>query len=151
MVKLSQFVPSSPLQTKNAPFVPTILVVDDEPLIADTLVTILRANGYIASAVYNGEQAIKFAALLPPDIVITDLMMPGMNGIDLAVALKEQLPDCAVLLFSGHAQAARLVAKSAVTRSTTFRCWRNRFIPSSCWPIFRVLLKLPARLPDSVR
>ena len=96
-------VPLGPHLMTNAPRPQTILVVDDEPLIADTLVAILRSKNYAASAAYNGLDAIMSAELTPPDILITDVMMPGMNGIDLAVSVRSLIPNCAVLLFSGHA------------------------------------------------
>ena len=86
-------VPAGPHLMTNTPRLQTILVVDDEPLIADTLVAILRSKNYAASAAYNGLDAIMSAELAPPDILITDVMMPGMNGIDLAVSVKSLIPD----------------------------------------------------------
>jgi YesN/AraC family two-component response regulator len=102
-------VPAGPRLLTIAPRRQTILVVDDEPLIADTLVAILRSKNYAASAAYNGLDAIMSAELTRPDILITDVMMPGMNGIDLAVSVKSLIPDCAVLLFSGHANLNHLL------------------------------------------
>ena len=87
---------------------PVVLVVDDEPLIADTLVAILRKQNYSANAAYNAEEALLMAQMLPPDYLITDILMPKMNGIDLAVTVKERIPGCKVLLFSGHANAIHL-------------------------------------------
>ena len=86
-----------------------ILVVDDEPVIADTLVTILNGNGFSAQAAYDGASALDLVALSPPDLLITDVSMPGMNGIDLAIKVRELFPDCKVLLFSGHAATAGLL------------------------------------------
>src|SRR5271167_1979914 len=94
-------VPPGPRLMTNALRPQTILVVDDDPLIADTLVAILRSKNYAASAAYNGLDAMMSAELAPPDILITDVMMPGMNGIDLAVSVRSLIPNCAVLLFSG--------------------------------------------------
>ena len=87
---------------------PVVLVVDDEPLIANTLVAILRKQHYEANAAYNAEEALIMAQMLPPDYLITDILMPRMTGIDLAIAIKELTPDCKVLLFSGHANAIHL-------------------------------------------
>lgn len=83
-----------------------VLVVDDEPLIADTLTTILQLNGCRAYAVYSGEQAVTVADDLRPDVVISDVVMGKMNGVELAIHLADQLPDCRVLLMSGHLIAA---------------------------------------------
>src|SRR5947209_1869545 len=79
---------------------PSVLVVDDEPLIANTLVTILRKKNYAANAAYNAEEALDAIQSSPPDYLITDILMPRMTGIDLAVAVKELVPDCKILLFS---------------------------------------------------
>jgi CheY-like chemotaxis protein len=87
---------------------PVVLVVDDEPLIANTLVAILRKRNYEANAAYNAEEALIMAQMLPPDYLITDILMPKMNGFDLAITIKESIPDCKVLLFSGHAGAIHL-------------------------------------------
>ncbi len=87
---------------------PVVLVVDDEPLIANTLVAILRKQNYAATAAYNAEEALAVAKIIPPDYLITDILMPRMSGIDLAIEIKESIPDCKVLLFSGHANAIHL-------------------------------------------
>jgi DNA-binding response OmpR family regulator len=79
-----------------------VLVVDDERLIADTLTMILSKTGYDAQASYSGEMALEMARNFQPDMVITDAVMPGMNGIEAAIRLREMLPACKVLLFSGH-------------------------------------------------
>jgi DNA-binding response OmpR family regulator len=88
---------------------PVVLVVDDEHLIADTLVAILRKRDFAAYAAYDGAEALRIAQIIPPEFLITDVMMPGMNGIELAITVKEMIPDCKILLFSGHAQLNSLV------------------------------------------
>ena len=91
---------------------PTVLIVDDEHLIADTLAEILSDKGYEASAVYNPRQAIEQMRDLRPDIVITDVLMPGMNGIELAKIVRATCPDTRILLVSGHATTADLVERA---------------------------------------
>ena len=82
---------------------PRVLVVDDEQVIADTLAKILDMNGYEASAVYTGAAAVETARTLQPDLVISDVIMPDMNGIDAAINIRGFLPSCKILLFSGQA------------------------------------------------
>lgn len=82
---------------------PVILVVDDESVIADTLSIILSKSGYCAMTAYSGREALEIAEAVPPELLITDVMMPGMTGIELAIAVTESLPDCKILLFSGQA------------------------------------------------
>jgi len=88
---------------------PKVLVVDDEQVIADTLARILDLNGYDASAVYTGTAAVENARALQPDLVISDVIMPDMNGIEAAISIRRFLPSCKILLFSGQAATADLL------------------------------------------
>jgi DNA-binding response OmpR family regulator len=98
----------SPLPTALSDDRPMVLVVDDEPVIADTLVEILNKSGYAAIAAYDGEDALETALLMPPELVIADVGLPGISGIEVATVLREKLPECKVLLLSGQAATARL-------------------------------------------
>jgi CheY-like chemotaxis protein len=89
-----------------------IIVVDDEPIIADTLVNILEGEGHDALAVSHGESAIRWAKLVLPDAIISDVMMPGMDGIETAKAIMKVLPNCRIILFSGQAASVDLLAKA---------------------------------------
>jgi DNA-binding NtrC family response regulator len=80
-----------------------VYVVDDEKCIADTLAVILRNSRYEASAFYDAQSALEQAACCSPELVISDVVMPGMNGVEMAVLIKERHPECKVLLFSGQA------------------------------------------------
>jgi CheY-like chemotaxis protein len=88
---------------------PRVLVVDDEQVIADTLAKILDLNGYEASAVYSGTAAVESARSLQPDLVISDVIMADMNGIEAAIHIRGFLPSCKILLFSGQAATADLL------------------------------------------
>jgi CheY-like chemotaxis protein len=88
---------------------PKVLVADDEKVIADTLAIILNQNGYDASAVYTGTAAVEKAKATRPDLVISDVIMPDMNGIDAAIKIRGFLPSCKILLFSGQAATADLL------------------------------------------
>ena len=91
--------------SKNA----RILVVDDEPRIADILVLIFQRDGYTANAVYNGKDALACIAKQPPELVIADVVMPGLDGIELAKRIRANYPDCRVLLFSGNADTQQML------------------------------------------
>jgi DNA-binding response OmpR family regulator len=88
---------------------PLVLVVDDEALIADTCALILERNGIMAMIAYDAASALKVAAAFPPDLLLSDVAMPGMNGIELALAIKQALPQCSILLFSGQASSVDLL------------------------------------------
>jgi DNA-binding response OmpR family regulator len=89
---------------------PRVLVVDDETSIADTTATILSMSGYSAMAAYDGNDALEIALVAPPHMVITDVVLPGMNGIELAITIQRVFPDCQILLFSGQASTVDLLA-----------------------------------------
>jgi len=110
-------------RTPFAPIVPTrnaksfragdyrrrVLVVDDESVIADSIAKILTMSDYAAIAAYDAESALETALLSPPELLITDVLLPGMSGIDLAITIKRIYPDCRILLFSGQASTADLL------------------------------------------
>lgn len=89
-----------------------VLVVDDERVIADTLVIILNKNGFDATAAYSGESAVELANSLQPQMVVSDVIMNDMNGIDAAIQIRAALPKCKILLFSGQAATADLLEKA---------------------------------------
>lgn len=91
---------------------PVVLVVDDESAIADTLAEILNRSGYAAVPVYDAEDAIETALLMPPELLIADVMLPGENGVDLAIKVRRIFPDCRILLFSGQAATSDLLASA---------------------------------------
>jgi CheY-like chemotaxis protein len=91
---------------------PVVLVVDDESVIADTLAEILSRSGYHAVPVYDGDSALETALLTPPEMLITDVVLPGMTGIELAITIRRIFPDCKIILFSGQASTADLLASA---------------------------------------
>jgi DNA-binding NtrC family response regulator len=78
-----------------------IFVVDDEAFIAETLAIILRQRAYTAVAFTKPREALAAAANLKPDLLLSDYLMPEMNGLNLATELLEQYPECKVLMVSG--------------------------------------------------
>jgi CheY-like chemotaxis protein len=88
---------------------PRILIVDDEPELADTLTIIFQKAGYAATAVYSAEEALTFFAAQPPTLAVMDVVMPGMDGISLAKKIRKCYPACEVLLFSGNADSEPLL------------------------------------------
>jgi two-component system phosphate regulon response regulator PhoB len=71
------------------PTTPRILVVDDEPEINSLLALALRLQEYTVVQAYNGEQALEQLQKHSPDLILLDVMMPGMTGIDVARAVKK--------------------------------------------------------------
>lgn len=90
-----------------------ILIVDDEVAVANSLALIFSTQGYEAREVYRAEEAIEVLSTWKPDAAIVDVMLPGMNGIQLAGVLKENYPECAVVLVSGHPGSEDLLIAAA--------------------------------------
>jgi DNA-binding NtrC family response regulator len=89
-----------------------IFVVDDETVIAATLAMILKTSGFDARSFTNPLEALNAADAEPPQLLITDVVMPEMLGTDLAIEMKRRCPDCKILLFSGQAATSDLLAKA---------------------------------------
>ena len=91
---------------------PRVLVADDEQVIANTLAIILNQAGFEARAVYSGESAIESIDSFEPNMLISDVIMTGMTGIEAAIQIRQKLPNCKILLFSGQAATADLLEKA---------------------------------------
>ncbi len=88
---------------------PRVLVVDDERLIADTITDILEGAGFDAMAAYDGWSALETAANAHPDYVLSDILMPTMNGVELAITMQKLYPAARILLFSGQAGISQIL------------------------------------------
>jgi len=89
-----------------------VLIADDEKVIADTLALILNQGGFDARAVYTCEKALEVAPAFQPDMLISDVLMADLNGVDAAIKMRRLLPQIRVFLLSGQAVSAELLAKA---------------------------------------
>ncbi|MDX1776231.1 MAG: response regulator [Desulfobulbales bacterium] len=80
----------------------TVLVVDDDPLMLNVIEQGISFYGYKPIVASNGEEALKVAAEKKIDLLVTDIMMPGMNGIDLAKKFAVINPEAKILFMSGY-------------------------------------------------
>ena len=78
-----------------------ILVVDDEPIVAETLGIILRQAGYEVETFTDAEMALDALREKPAALVLTDMRMPKMNGVELANRVSDMWPTCHVIILSG--------------------------------------------------
>jgi DNA-binding NtrC family response regulator len=90
-----------------------VFVVDDEPSIATTTALILRSQGYDARAFTEPLMALEAAQSEAPDLLFSDVSMPGLNGFELSTGVIKDCPQCKVLLFSRHPGTSEKIAAIA--------------------------------------
>jgi DNA-binding NtrC family response regulator len=98
-----------------------IFVVDDEEVIASTLALILQKSGFEAVPFTQPLKVLESSRTDLPDLLISDVMMPVLNGIDLAIQIQEICPSCKVLPLSGQANTQRLLDSARLT-GNHFEC-----------------------------
>lgn len=100
------------------PVVRRILVVDDEAGIRDLCARVLKRNGFDVTLASSGEEAVKYLKTAPYDIVISDIRMPGISGIDVLTAAKALYPEIAVILITGFgaSEVAERASQAGVYR-----------------------------------
>jgi DNA-binding NarL/FixJ family response regulator len=111
-----------------------VLLADDEPSMLAALQGLLDAAGYdVVGAAGNGISAVEEAVRLRPDLVLADLRMPGLSGIEVAVALRKSAPDIPVVVLSAYDDVAIQVAaeRSPVVAFLVKGC--------SSWEIFQTI------------
>ena len=79
-----------------------ICIVDDEPSILNTLSSILEDEGYQVSLAKNGTEALKLIRAEPPELVILDIWMPEIDGLETLKQIRHQFPNLMVIMMSGH-------------------------------------------------
>ena len=95
-------------QMNNPKPMPRVSVIDDEHIIADTLAEILKLHGYEAKAYYDGESALADAQDFCPQVVLSDIRMQKIDGIETALRFREFHPPCRVILFTATPMSGEL-------------------------------------------
>ncbi len=123
-----------------------VLIVDDERRIADTLALILSSKGYKSQAAYSGAAALAVSGNCVPDLLLTDVVMPEMNGIELAIAIRRDFPSCKILLFSGQGATAEML-EEANSRGHQFELLAKPVHPLELLDKVAELIGRPGREP----
>jgi len=79
-----------------------VLLVDDERAFVDTLAQRLKMRELNVSTVYDGEQALSYVKGIEPDVMVLDLKMPGLHGIEVLREVKKDFPHMQVIILTGH-------------------------------------------------
>lgn len=108
MIGRNQIASDSPI----LPGVPLILVVDDEPINIQVLRNVLQPLGYAVRAAENGPGALSFIDHIKPDLVVLDVMMPGMSGLEVAKAIRERhdLLDVPIIMVTARSRTRDVIA-----------------------------------------
>jgi DNA-binding NtrC family response regulator len=99
-----------------------VFVVDDEYVIAETAAMILRVNGFDARAFNDPLVALEAARVDPPSLLLSDVIMPGLNGFELSTGMVKDCPKCKVLLLSGNPGARENYATTPDEKSLEILC-----------------------------
>jgi len=86
-----------------------IFVVDDDRVIASTLGMVLRREGFDVVSFTDPVEALRAVPTKAPDLLITDVAMPSLSGIELAIKLRETCPECKVILLSGSTTTTQML------------------------------------------
>ncbi len=92
---------------------PKVLIVDDQSMMRDIEVSIFSQSGYQTISAAGGEEGFGLALSEHPDLIFTDLNMPGMNGLEMLLKIKEQMPLPKAMMYSLHSKDSE-IAKNAI-------------------------------------
>lgn len=115
------------------PALPRILLVDDEERFRTNLKKMLAAQGFEVTAVDSGEKALEEMARRVFDVILLDMRMPAMNGLEALAAMKEGHPDAEVIILTGHA--------SVDTAREIIRLGGSEYLLKPC-PLEEVIAKI---------
>ncbi len=117
----------------------TVLIVDDEPTVANTVRMILESAGYRTIVAHDGQEAARLIREAGPDAVLLDVILPRIDGVEVAIQACQVAPNCKVVLFSGRPDAADLLA-AARTRGYSFEILAKPARPQELLERLRALL-----------
>lgn len=85
----------------------TVLIADDHAIVAEGIASLLKADGFdVVGAVGDGQILMQEAARLNPDVIVTDVSMPGLSGLDVLARIKAERPECRIIVLTMHSDAA---------------------------------------------
>ncbi len=118
---------------------PRILVVDDEKNLADSLAAILQLKNYQVQVAYDGLQGFETALSFQPDLILSDVVMPNRNGVEMAIMVRQNMPDTKILLISGQAVTVGIL-EEARRQGYDFECMAKPIHPIELLEKIRALL-----------
>ena len=86
-----------------------VLIIDDEQDFATALAERLRLRGYEATAIFSPDDALATTKEMQPDVVLLDLRLPGVSGIEMLMTMREFVPGVEIILLTGHLDLAQRI------------------------------------------
>lgn len=120
-----------------------ILVLDDEQTVADTLCIIFQKRGFDCRTAYSGAEAIACTDEFCPELLLCDISMPGMGGLEAALHVTRKCPNCRVLLLTGHYTNLGYAHKWTLVHSAPCRIMTKPVPPALLLEVAVALLKSP--------
>lgn len=118
-----------------------IMVVDDDPLTRRTLKDILTKKGFLVSVAKDGEEAIKITKQMPHHIVIVDMKLPTLNGLETYLAIREVNPKVKAILMTAYREETADLVKDAIKKSA-YICLYKPFKPSCLLDIIKEVTEI---------
>jgi DNA-binding response OmpR family regulator len=126
---------------------PTVLVIDDDVIVRQTLEILLEEHGFGVVTAVDGEDGQRKFHALAPDIVITDIIMPNKEGIELILELRRECPDARIIAISGGGRIGNSDFVTIATRLGADAGLQKPFDPEQLFGTIRSVLARPARAP----
>ena len=82
-----------------------VLVVEDDATVRDVLTTLLGFDGFEVESVDDGAKGLELAETMQPDVVLLDVVLPGMNGLEVCRSLRQKVPNARVVMLTGRGTA----------------------------------------------
>lgn len=123
-----------------------ILVVDDDALVGKAIRTMLETLGHTVIVADGGHSALPALEMFAFDMVMIDIIMPGMNGLDVIKAVRENAPDAMIVAMSGYAFQGGSSDRDYLALAKTFgaaHCMRKPFRPKDLVEAIEICIGLP--------
>ncbi|NOT34305.1 MAG: response regulator [Candidatus Eisenbacteria bacterium] len=106
---MNELIPPTPASSNESGSAARILVVDDEPSVADVCSEYLGSEGYEVTVAVSGEEAVRVIPQLRPDVILTDINLPGVSGLEVVKFAKQLDADACVIVVTGYASTTSAV------------------------------------------
>ncbi|MFG1690708.1 response regulator [Gemmatimonadota bacterium] len=118
----------------------SILVIDDDPSVREVLRKVLERAGHTVLDAKDGKQALRMFARNPTDVVISDMYMPEMNGIEFLIRVREAFPEARIIAMSGGGFLDQESVLAAASKLGAVGVLEKPFSPEECLEVVQTAL-----------